>query len=120
MAAAAGWTMSLILSLSKDIERLWRSLKHEDVYVKGYGEGREAKAGIGEWIYFYNETRLHQAHGYRTPMAVWRQGLIEIEAGRAARSCGHVDNASALLTGPQPQHQEYVITACEKETERQR
>ena len=93
------------------IERLWRSLKHEDVYLKGYGEGREAKAGIGEWIYFYNETRLHQAHGYRTPMAVWRQGLIEIEAGRAARSCGHVDNASALPTGPQPQHQEYVIAA---------
>jgi putative transposase len=73
------------------IERLWRSLKHEDVYLKGYGEGREAKAGIGEWINFSNERRLHQAHGYRTPMAVWRHGLIEIEAGGASKrlwTCG--------------------------------
>ena len=42
---------------------------------------------------------------------LWRSLKHEIEAGRAARSCGHVDNASALPTGPQPQHQEYVIAA---------
>src|SRR5437879_7064327 len=77
------------------IERLWRSLKHEDVYLKGYSDGREARAGIGEWINFYNERRLHQALGYRALMKVWRQGLIEIETG-AARGYGHVDNASAL------------------------
>jgi putative transposase len=51
------------------IERLWRSLKHEDVYLKGYADGREARAGIGEYFAFYNERRLHQALGYRTPMA---------------------------------------------------
>jgi putative transposase len=56
------------------IERLWRSLKHEDVYLKGYADGREAKAGIGEWIAFYNGVRPHMAHGGRTPMAVWRDG----------------------------------------------
>jgi putative transposase len=56
------------------IERLWRSLKHEDVYLKGYADGREAKAGIGGWIAFYNEVRPHMAHGGRTPMAVWREG----------------------------------------------
>jgi hypothetical protein len=33
------------------------------------------KAGIGEYFAFYNERRLHQAHGYRTPMAVWRDDL---------------------------------------------
>ena len=93
------------------IERLWRSLKHEDVYLKGYGDGREARAGIGEWIGFYNETRPHQAHGYLTPMAVWRQDLIAIEAGGAARGYGHVDNASALPTGPQPQQQQPAIAA---------
>jgi len=32
------------------IERLWRFLKHEDVYLKGYGDGREARAGIAAWI----------------------------------------------------------------------
>jgi putative transposase len=93
------------------IERLWRSLKHEDVYLKGYGDGLEAKTGIGQWIGFYNETRPHQAHAYRTPMAVWRQGLIEIEAGGAARGYGHMDNARALPTGPQPQQQEHAIAA---------
>ena len=102
--------MSLILSLSKDIERLWRSLKHEDIYLKGYGDGREAKAGIGEWIGFYNETRPHQALGYRTPMAVWRQGSIAIKAG-AAKGYGHVDNARALPTSPQPQQQQNAIAA---------
>jgi putative transposase len=36
------------------IERLWRSLKYEDVYLKGYADGREARTGIGAWIAFYN------------------------------------------------------------------
>src|SRR5688572_24795520 len=42
------------------IERLWRSLKYEDVYLKGYADGREARAGIAAWIAFYN------AASYRT------------------------------------------------------
>jgi putative transposase len=36
------------------IERLWRSLKHEEVHLKGYGDGREARAGIASWVSFYN------------------------------------------------------------------
>ena len=56
------------------IERLWRSLKHEEVYLKGYADGREARAGIGQWIAFYNDVRPHQALTHRTPMAVWRAG----------------------------------------------
>ncbi len=76
------------------IERVWRSLKHEDVYLKGYADGREAKIGVGECFAFYNERPLHQALGYRAPMAVWRQG-----AAPAAR--GHLDNARALTTCPQ-------------------
>ncbi|WP_157223588.1 integrase core domain-containing protein, partial [Rhodovulum sp. PH10] len=78
------------------IERLWRSLKHEDVYLKHYADGREAKAGIAAWITFYNEQRLHQALGYRTPMAVWR-------AGAADEAVDMLDNVSALPTSPQPQ-----------------
>lgn len=49
------------------IERLLRSLKYKDVYLKGYAGGREAKAGIAAWMEFYNGHRLHQAPGYRTP-----------------------------------------------------
>jgi putative transposase len=56
------------------IERLWRALKYEDVYLKGYADGREAKAGISDWITPYNERRLHQAFGYSAPMPVWRDG----------------------------------------------
>jgi len=90
------------------IERLWRSLKHENVYLMGYADGHEARAGIGRWIAFYNETRPHQALGYRTPMALWRDGQI---AKTAAAGRGHVDNADALPTGPQQQHQKHAMAA---------
>jgi len=90
------------------IERLWRSLKHENVYLMGYADGREARAGIGGWIAFYNEGRPHQALGYRMPMAVWRDGQIAT-TGSASR--GHVDNADALPTGPQQQHQKHAMAA---------
>ena len=76
------------------IERVWRSLKYEDVFLRGYADGREAKAGIGEYFAFYNERRLHQALGYCTPMAVWREGA-------APAAYRHVDNAGASTTCPQ-------------------
>lgn len=41
------------------IERLWRSLKHEDIYLKGYADGREAHAGIAAWFAFYNCASQH-------------------------------------------------------------
>ena len=90
------------------IERLWRSLKHENVYLMGYADGREARTGIGRWIAFYNERRPHQALGYRTPMALWRGGQI---AKTGAAGCGHVDNARALSTGPQRQQQKDAMAA---------
>ena len=65
------------------IERVWRSLKYEDVYLKGYADGREAKAGIAAYFTFYNEQRPHQALGYRTPMAGGRVGLA-LRASQAA------------------------------------
>jgi len=56
------------------IERLWRSLKHKDIYLKGYADGREAKRGIAAWIASYNNQRPHQALGNRTP---WQYGATE-------------------------------------------
>jgi putative transposase len=89
------------------IERLWRSLKHEDVYLKAYGDGREARAGIGEWIAFYNGSRPHQALGNRTPMAVWRAGVAAQLGAEAVDMPLRLDNADALPTYPQPpQHQQ--------------
>lgn len=49
------------------VERLWRSLKYEEVYLRAYDSTAEARAGIAAWIEFYNFERPHQALGYRTP-----------------------------------------------------
>ena len=56
-----------------------------------YADGREAKAGVASWITFYNNPRLHQVHGDRTP-AVWRERM------QAAKAVDMVDNA--LTTCP--------------------
>ena len=68
------------------IERLWRSLKYEEVFIKAYGSAREARLGIGRWLAFYNDDRPHQALDYRTPRAVFEDA-----------ACNHVDNAPAAL-----------------------
>jgi len=91
------------------IERLWRSLKHEDIYLKGYADGREAKAGIAQWIAFYNGLRPHQALEHRTPMAVWREGVTGCIDGTAVDMMLRLDNAGALPTCPQPQQQQKMI-----------
>jgi hypothetical protein len=57
------------------IERLWRSLKHEEVYLQGYADGLEARSGISRWLSFYNLRRPHQALGDQAPIAVWRNGM---------------------------------------------
>jgi putative transposase len=57
------------------VERLWRSLKYEEVYLHAYPTVAEAKAGIGAWLDFYNEERQHQSLGYRTPRQILQEGL---------------------------------------------
>ena len=49
------------------IERLWRSLKYECVYLSAFETGSEARAGIGKWLTYYNAERPHSALGGRTP-----------------------------------------------------
>jgi putative transposase len=84
------------------IERLWRSIKYEEVHLKAYADGREARAGIGSWMAFYNERRPHQAMSNRMPMAVWRTGINQIEAAAKAVDMPlRLDNANALPTYPQ-------------------
>jgi putative transposase len=91
------------------IERLWRSLKYEDIYLKGYGDGREAKAGIATWIAFYNTRRPHMALAHRAPMTVWREGVTGVLDGTAVDMTLRLDNAGALPTCPQPQQQQKMI-----------
>lgn len=52
-------------------ERLWRSLKYKEVYLKEYRTPREAREGISSYLNFYNTARVHQALGYRTPAEVY-------------------------------------------------
>ena len=54
------------------IERLWRSVKYEEVYLKDYADGWEAEASLAAYFRFYNEERIHQSLGYRTPADVYR------------------------------------------------
>ena len=60
------------------VERLWRTVKYEEVYLKAYSNGREAKDGLEAYFHFYNTQRPHQALGYRTP--------AEVFSGDSARS----------------------------------
>ena len=53
------------------IERLWRSLKYECVYLHAWETGSQARAGIGRWITFYNHQRPHTAHGGQPPAVVY-------------------------------------------------
>src|ERR1700740_322360 len=52
------------------VERLWRSVKYEEVYLKDYRNVAEARAGLGQYFPFYNGERIHQALDYRTPQSV--------------------------------------------------
>ena len=88
------------------IERLWRSIKYEEVHLKAYADGREARAGIGSWMTFYNHRRPHQAMNNQMPMAVWRAGMDAIAAAAGAVDMPlRLDNAKALPTYPPPQQQ---------------
>jgi len=57
------------------VERLWRSVKYEEVYLHAYDSVAEARAGIGHYLRFYNEERVHQALGYQTP-EIFYDGLV--------------------------------------------
>jgi putative transposase len=57
------------------VERLWRSLKYEEVYLKSYNSVSDAIQGIGDYFKFYNHERLHQSLDYQTPATVHYQGV---------------------------------------------
>ena len=54
------------------VERLWRNVKHEDVYLNGYASMGELMVGLAKYFAFYNGERPHQALGYKTPDVVYR------------------------------------------------
>jgi putative transposase len=72
------------------IERLWRTVKYEEVYLKAYEDGREARISLGEYFHFYNTTRPHQSLGYLTPG--------EVYADAVENACNNVVESSVANT----------------------
>ena len=66
-------------------ERLWRTVKYEEVYLRDYATPRDARTGLGAYFAFYNERRLHQALGYRPPASSSSVASLS-EAGRGSPS----------------------------------
>ena len=88
------------------IERLWRTVKYEEVYLKAYQNGKDARIGIGDYFRFYNNARPHQALGYRTPGAVFTSipfeeletGVIESLTQGTIDTAGHYLKLAPLLS----------------------
>ena len=53
------------------IERLWRSVKYEDIYLRAYENGRDLQSGLTRYFDFYNRRRIHQSHDYQTPDKIY-------------------------------------------------
>ena len=62
------------------IERLWKSVKYEDIYLKGYGSMAEVKKGLSTYLVFYNEKRWHQHFDRKTPAMVYSTTLPQKQA----------------------------------------
>jgi putative transposase len=88
------------------VERLWRTVKYEEVYLKAYQDGRDARMGIGDYFRFYNTERPHQALGYRTPaeayasipMEATEGGMVESSPLDTLRTAGPTLNMTPILS----------------------
>jgi len=68
------------------IERLWWTVKYEEVYLKAYQDGRDARISLGNYFRFYNTERPHQSLGYRTPAEVYNTEVEERQEGMVESS----------------------------------
>jgi putative transposase len=95
------------------VERLWRSLKYEEIYLKAYDTVVDARKGISAWIEFYNFERPHQALGYRTPWEVF-SGTQE-PASDADLEIQSVQVNENMLDGYKPDMVSYVVPEQEQD-----
>ena len=81
------------------LERLWRTVKYEEVYLKAYSNVTEARRELEDYFRFYNDLRPHQALGYRTPAEVFHG---EQKAGEETieRRCAPVEGSESLAVAP--------------------
>ena len=69
------------------VERLWRTVKYEEVYLKAYTDGRQAKTDLDAYFRFYNAQRPHQTLGYRTPADVFNGESVQPGEQSSERRC---------------------------------
>jgi putative transposase len=79
------------------IERLWRSLKYEEVYLRDYRLVPEARAGIRRYFQFYNYERSHQSLEYRTPASTERADLPSAQNQSVLRDAVRLEGSAAVL-----------------------
>ena len=79
------------------VERLWRTVKYEEIYLKAYASVLETQKGLEDYFRFYNGLRPHQALGYRTPAEVFHgeQGAVEGESD--GRRCSPGEGIESLV-----------------------
>jgi putative transposase len=82
------------------VERLWRSVKYEEVYLKSYPTVPAAIDGLGAYFRFYNEERLHQSLAYRTPSAVYHADGAASPPVPPVSNDTHLQPSDTLLTRP--------------------
>ena len=80
------------------VERLWRNVKYEEVYLKAYSSAAEARRDLGDYFRFYNHLRPHQALGYRTPTELFHGEQPAREEESAERRCA-LEEVSGTLAG---------------------
>ena len=69
------------------VERLWRSVKYEDIYIKDYERVPELESGLTAYFWFYDEERPHQSLDYRTPGEVYRAEVRRGLKGKSLNKC---------------------------------
>ena len=90
------------------VERLWRSLKYEEVHLKAYANGLEARIGIGQWLRFYNDSRPHQSLATKPRRRMGgRGGPVDLPP--------RLDDAGASPTTPQANNRKTWYTSDEEE-----
>jgi putative transposase len=88
------------------IERLWRTVKYEEVYLKAYQDGRDAGTNLDAYFRFYNTERPHQALGYQTPAEIFNSmkiepnngGMVESLLPQTTRIAGSALNIPCILS----------------------
>ena len=98
------------------VERLWRTVKYEDIYLKGYGSMTELMLGLANYFAYYNSERPHQSLGYCTPNTVYATGIgggamIVDKWPRSPTATGHTEGTSSVKSGQRCSAANLEITA---------